>query len=88
MSDDVNRVQGPSAEGPRYKWKPRLSSSDLVCHSSVTDPPPGIAENDIRRTAVGAGTENANVRAANVMSPPYWKSRMSVRIWFSTGVVT
>ena len=52
MSDDVSRVHGPSADGPRYTWKPRFESSDPVRHSRRTEPSPGTAENDIRRTAV------------------------------------
>src|SRR4030042_1892964 len=85
MSDDVSLVQGPSAEGPRYRWNPRLSSSEPVRHSSVTEPFPGNAENDMSRTAVGAGTASWNVCAAAAMSPQYWNSRMSVLTIRSTG---
>jgi hypothetical protein len=38
-------------------------------------------------TTVGTGAWKANVWFAAVMSPQYWRRRMSVRIWVSTGEV-
>ncbi len=55
----VTRVHGPSTVGPRHTWNPRLSTSDPVAHSSVTDPSPGTAANDTRRTAVVPPTSSA-----------------------------
>ena len=86
MSDDVSRVHGPSSDGPRYRWKPRLSSSDAVRHSSTTEASPGTAANDCSFTAVATGGPNTKF-AFVVTSPQYWKSRMSVVIRLSTGLV-
>ena len=53
INDVVSRVQGPSAEGPRYRWKPRLSSSDPVCHWRSTARSLAVAVKVISFTAVG-----------------------------------
>ena len=59
MSDAVKRVHGPLSDGPRYRWKPRLFSSDAVRHSSTTDLSPALAENDCSFTSVVASRSSA-----------------------------
>ena len=63
MSDDVIRVKGPSSDGERYRWKPRLSSSEPVSHARSTARSRAAAVNDISLTAVVHVTkfENSDV---------------------------
>jgi hypothetical protein len=86
MRDEVIRVQGPSDDDDRWRWKPRLSSSEPVCQVRSTARSAGVASNDISSTAVGAGGANANAPLATRV-PVYWNSRMSVLITLSIGVV-
>ena len=83
MSDVVIRVHGPPPTAPGgveaevVQLRPRLP---LQRHRGT----PGGAENDVSFTAVAAAPRTEGLAAA-VMSPRYWKSRMSVLICRSTG---
>ena len=48
----VSRVHGPCAQSERYRWKPRLSSSEVVCQDTSTAPSAPAAVNDMSFTAV------------------------------------
>ena len=62
ISDGVEpRPRAGRRRGARYRWKPRLSSSDAVCQASVTAPSPGGA----RRT--GAPRPSAPARRTELL---------------------